>query len=109
MDGTGRRGDGSSTSLRNAPFAFPLHHLAVESALSQGRDDQPALAEGGIGLGVAVPAQGDQPVEVEVRAPLGAFGDVMYVETSLDTAGLTDPAGAGQDLGANLLPLFETG
>ena len=103
-----RRGSRISTVLRNTPLAVPVPHLAVESALSQGRDDEAALAEGGVGLGVAVPAESDQPIEVEVRAPLGAFGDVMYVETSLDTAGLTDPAGAGQDQGADLLPLFET-
>ena len=100
--------DGSiSTALRDAPFASPLHHLAVESALSERRDDESALAEGGIGLGVAVPAQGDQPIEVEVRAPLAALGDMMHVEAGPDTARLTDPAGAGQDLGADLLPLLE--
>ena len=107
MDGT-RRLDGSiSTALRDAPFASPLHHLAVEAALSEGRDDESALAEGGIGLGVAVPAEGDQPVEVEVRAPLGALGDMMHVEAAPDAACLADPVGAGQDLGTDLLPLLE--
>ena len=96
-----------SSSLLNTPFASPLHHLAVESALSEGRDDESSLAEGGIGLGVAVPAQGDQSIEVEVRAPLGALGDMMHVEAGPDAAGLTDPMGTGQDLGADLPPLLE--
>jgi hypothetical protein len=30
---------------------------------------------------VAIAAQGDQPVEVEVRAPLGALGDMMHVRS----------------------------
>src|SRR5712664_278712 len=109
FDATMRGGRSISIALLDAPFASPLHHLAVESPLSQGRDDEPALAEGGIGLGVAVTAEGDQPVEVEVRAPLGAFGDMMHVEAGPDATRLTDPAGTGQDLGADLLPLLESG
>src|SRR5713101_2899279 len=94
--------------LAQSPFA-PPHCLAPELAISEGRDDEPALAEGGIGLGVAVAAQGNQPVEVEVRAPLGALGDMMDVEASPDAARLADPGGAGQDLGPNLAPGLETG
>jgi hypothetical protein len=97
-----------STSLLDAPLAWSARYLAVELTLSEGRDDESALAEGGVGLGVAVAAEGDQPVEVEVRAPLGAFGDVMDVQAGPDAARLADPAGAGQDLGADLLPLLET-
>jgi len=82
-------------------------HLTAESPVSEGRDNESALAEGGIGLGVAVAAQGDQLVEVEVRTPLGALGDMVHVEAGPDAARLTDPAGAGQDLGADLLPLLE--
>ncbi len=61
-----RRGGSISIALRDAPFAVPSPHVAVESALAEGRDDESALAEGGIGLRVAVAAQGDQSVEVEV-------------------------------------------
>ena len=96
-----------STSLLDAPLAWSARYLAVELTLSEGRDDESALAEGGVGLGVAVAAEGDQPVEVEVGTPLGALGDMMHVEAGPDAAGLTDPAGAGQDLGADLLPLLE--
>ncbi len=99
-----RWGGSFSTSLRDAPLAVPVPHLAAESALSEGRDDEPALAEGGIGLSVAVPAQGDQPVKVEVRAPLGALGDMVHVQACPHAAGLTGPAGAGQDLGPDLAP-----
>src|SRR5437660_8518404 len=109
FDATMRGGRSISIALLDAPFASPLHHLAVESALSQGRDDESALAERGIGLGVAVAAEGDQPVEVEVRAPLGALGDVMHLEARPDAARLTDPAGTGQDLRADLLPLLKIG
>src|SRR5438105_15411329 len=56
---------------------------------------------------MAVPAQGDQPVEVEVRAPLGALGDMVHVQARPDAARLTDPTGAGQDLSTNLSPLLE--
>src|SRR5437667_9014034 len=94
FDATMRGGRSSSTTLLDAPFASPLRNLEVESALSQGRDDEPALAIRGISLGVAVPAEGDQPVEVEIRAPLGAFDDMVHVETGPDAARLTDPAGA---------------
>ena len=83
-----RGGRSISIALLDAPFASPLHHLAVESALSQGRDDEPALAEGGIGVRVAVPAQGDQPVEVEVRAPFGALGYLVHIKTGPATASL---------------------
>ena len=109
LAGTMRGGRSISIALMDTPFAAPVPHLAVEPAVSQGRDDESALAEGGIGLGVAVAAQGDQPVEVEVRASLGALGHMMHIQAGPDAARLTGPPGAGQDLGANLLPLLETG
>ena len=55
----------------------------MESALSEGRDDESAVEEGGVGLGVAVAAQGDQPVEVEVRTTLDSFDDVVDVEAGV--------------------------
>jgi len=57
-----RRGRSISIALLDTPLAVPLPHLAMESAVPEGRDDESALAEGGIGLRVAVPAQGDQPI-----------------------------------------------
>ena len=53
-----RRGNGISTPLLDAPLAVPAPHLAAESPVPEGRDDESALTEGGIGLGVAVAAHG---------------------------------------------------
>ena len=64
-----RRGNGISTSWLDAPFAVHVPHLARESGITDGRDDESAQAEASIGLGVAVAAQGDQLIEVEVRVP----------------------------------------
>ena len=59
---------------------------------------------------MAVAAQGDQSVVVEVRAALGALQDVMHLEAVRgETARLALPAGAGEDLGPDLAPGFETG
>src|SRR5438132_11160519 len=94
FDATMRGGRSISIALRDAPFASPLHHLAAESALSQGRDDESALAIRGIGLGVAVAAEGDQPVEVEVRAPLAALADLVHAEAGAVAARPPGQAGA---------------
>jgi hypothetical protein len=53
-----------------------LPHVAVEATVPEGCNDKLALAEGGIGPGVAVVAQGDQPVAIELRAPGRASGMV---------------------------------
>jgi len=42
----------------------------VESALSEGRDDEATLAEGGIGLGVAVPAEGNLRISVMLNTQI---------------------------------------
>ena len=78
-----RRGSYIVICPLDAPFACSLLHLTMESALSEGCDDESALAEGGIGLRVAVPAQGDQPVEVEARTTLDSFDDVVDVEAEV--------------------------
>ena len=65
-----------------------MRHLTAEATVPDGRENEAALAEGGIGVRVAVPAQGDQPVEVEVRASLGALGDLVHIEAGPATASL---------------------
>ena len=84
-------------------------HLTAEAAVPEGHNDEPALAERGIGLCVAVPAKRDQPVEVEVRAALGALDHVVHLEAVRgETAGLAPPPGAGHNLGSDLAPGLET-
>jgi hypothetical protein len=61
-----RRADRIVTTLPDAPFTLPSPDFTGESAVSEGRDDEAALAEGGIGPRVALPAQRDQPVAIEV-------------------------------------------
>src|SRR5262249_32941517 len=68
---------------------------------------EPALAEGGIRLGVAGAAEGDEAVEVEIGAPLGTLAHVVDFKPAAQTARLADPAGPGQDLGANVLILLQ--
>src|SRR5438445_10954698 len=104
--GCGPRGQASPLRADH-PLVGPLHDLEGEATVTPRGDHQPAARVGGIGLHVAVPAQGNQLVEIEVRAPLGALGDMVHVEAGPDVARLTGPAGAGQDLGADLLPLLE--
>ena len=61
-----RRDHRISTARLDTPFAVPMPHFAVESALSERRDHQSALAIRRIGLDVAVSAEGNELVEVEV-------------------------------------------
>jgi hypothetical protein len=49
----------------------------------------------------------DQPVEVEVRAALGALDDVVDLEPGADSAGLAGPLGSGQHLRADFAPGLE--
>ena len=93
-------------SRASCPFA-PFRHLTAELASSEGRDDKPSLGERGIRLGVAGAAEGDEAVEVEVRSALSTLEDVMHLEARAQATSLADPAGAGQDLCANVLELFE--
>jgi hypothetical protein len=48
-------------------------------------------------------AERHQPVEIEVRAPLGALDDVVDLEADAHAAGLADSPGAAQ-LGADRTP-----
>src|SRR5215813_9502151 len=109
LDGTKRSVARCSITPLDTPFVVPSPYLAPESALSEGRDDETTLPEGGVGPSVAVAAQGDQPVAIEVRAPLGALYHVMDLEAGRGEAtGLAAPAGAGQNVGPDLAPRLET-
>jgi hypothetical protein len=77
----------------------------MEPAVAEGRDHEPALAEGGVRPGVARTAEGDQAVAVEVRAALRTLPDVVHLEVVCgQAAGLAPPVGAGQDVGSDLAP-----
>jgi len=52
-------------------------------------------------------AESDETVEVEVRAPLGTLDDVVHLEAGAQATSLADPAGASQDLRANVLVLLQ--
>jgi len=84
-----------------------VHHIALKLAGPEGRDDEPALAEGGIRLGVAGAAEGDEAVEVEIRAPLGTLAHVVDFKPGTQAASLADAAGPRQDLRANVLVLLQ--
>ena len=62
------------------PLISPAGDLDGEAPLAEGGDDQPAACVGGVCLGMAWRAEHHQPVEVEVRAPLGALDDVVDLE-----------------------------
>jgi Transposase DDE domain group 1 len=74
------RGEVGWIGLLEASFASPVHHRATEPALSEGGDAEPAALEGGVRLGVAGAAEGDQAVAIDVRAALRALPDVMHLE-----------------------------
>ena len=103
----GLRRDGISFSWPDAPLAVTAPHLAAELAVPEGRDDESTLQEGGIGLGVAVPTQSNEPIEIEVRAPLGPLAHVVNLQPGAQAASLADPAGPGKDLRANVLVLLQ--
>ena len=56
---------------------------------------------------MAVTAESDEAVEVEVRAALSTLEDVMHLEAGAQATSLADPAGASQDLRANVLVLLQ--
>ena len=68
-------------------------------------DDQAAARVGGIRLGMARRAERHQPVEIEVRAPLGALDDVVDLEGAPAATGLAPPAGASEHQAADRRPL----
>jgi hypothetical protein len=57
-----------------------MDDLAGEVPFAEWGDDQAAACIGGIGLGMAPGTERRQPVEIEVRAPLGALDDVVDVQ-----------------------------
>jgi hypothetical protein len=59
------------------PLVSPADDRGGEAPGAERGDDQPAARVGGIRLGMAGRTERHQPVEVEVRAPLGALDDVV--------------------------------
>ena len=88
------------------PFA-PSHHVALELTTSERCDHETALTIRGICPSVAVTAESDEAVEVEIRAALSTLEDVMHLQPGPQAASLADPAGASQDLVANVLVLLQ--
>ncbi len=82
-------------SLRSdRPLISPPGDLDAEAPLAEWGDDQPAVHVGGIRLVVARRTERHQPVEIEVRASLGALDDMVDLEGAPAATGLTPPAGA---------------
>ena len=79
----------------------------MEPPASEWRDDEPASVEGGVRSSVAVAAESDEAVEVKVRTPLGALAHMVHLQPAAQATILTDPAGPGQDLRANVLVLLQ--
>ena len=65
---------------RMAHLFSPSGDLDGEAPSAEWGDDQPAPRVGGIRLGMAWGTERHQPVELEVRAPLGALDDVVDLE-----------------------------
>jgi hypothetical protein len=53
---------------------------------------------------MAQPTERHQPVEIEVRAPLGALDDVVDLEGAPAATGLAPPVGAAESTGASAAP-----
>ena len=66
---------------------------AAELASSERCDHEAALAIRGIRPGVAITAEGDEAVEVEVRAALSTLEDVMHLEAGWAQRGRAGVAG----------------
>ena len=64
----------------DGPLVSASGDLDGESPVAERGDDQAAARVGGIGLGMTRGAERHQPVEIEVRAPLGALDDVVDFE-----------------------------
>jgi hypothetical protein len=76
------------------PLVGPSDDLERELALPQQRDHQPAPQVRRVRLHVAWRTERYQPVDIEVRAPLGALDDVVDLEGAPAATGLAPPAGA---------------
>ena len=106
MLGALRRHARIAPGLPEDPLAVPLHYVALEPAGPERRDEEPAALEGGVRLRVAVAAEGDEAVEIKIGAALGTLAYVVDFKSGMQAASLADPAGPGQDLGANVLILL---
>jgi hypothetical protein len=95
-------------SFDSLPWICPLigtsDDLDSEAPGAERGDDQAAARVGGIRLGMAGRAERHQPVEIEVRAPLGALDDVVDLEGAPAATGLAPPAGAKESTGIRVAP-----
>src|SRR6267378_8346886 len=85
-----------------------MHDFEGKAPLAQRRDDQPTGRQRRIRLIMAAAAEGDQAIEVEVRAAARALDHVVNVEPATASARLATPAGAAAHLALNRFP-FESG
>ena len=86
-----------------------MHDFEGEAPLAQRGDDQPTGRQRRVGLIMAAAAEGDQAVEVEVRAAARALDHVVNVEAATASARLAAPAGAAAHLALNCFPLESRG
>jgi hypothetical protein len=78
----------------DAPLVRALHHGDAEPPPAQRLDEEASAIERRVRLGVARAAQRDQPVQVEVRAPLGSLDHMVDVQPAAPhPAGLAGPFG----------------
>ena len=99
----------SSRPGADRPLINSSGDLGGEAPGAERGDDQAAARVGGIRLGVARRTERYQPVEIEVRAPLGAVDDVVDLESAPAATGLAPPAGAPEHHPADCRPLLEAG
>ncbi len=72
-------------SLRaDRPLVSPSGDLHGEAPVAERGDDEPTAGIGGIRSGMARRTERHQPVEIEVRAPLGALDDVGFRARSIE-------------------------
>jgi hypothetical protein len=61
-----------------------MHHFEREPALSEGCDDQPPSSQRRVGLRMADATEGDEEIEIEVRAAAGTLHDVVDIQAAAD-------------------------
>ena len=80
----------------DGPLISPAGDLEAEAPVAEWGDEQPTARVGGFCLGLARRTERHQPIEIEVRAPLGALDDVVDLEGAPAATGLAPPAGASE-------------
>src|SRR6266852_8478701 len=97
-------------SLRaDRPLVSPSGDLHGEAPVAERGDDEPTAGIGGIRSGMARRTERHQPVEIEVRAPLGALDDVVDLEGAPAATGLAPPAGPPEHHPPDRRPLLQGG